>query len=47
MIKKLFEFDRWADERVLEFLNGLETPPPKVVRWIAHITVRSASGSRG
>ncbi len=37
MFRKLHDFDQWANDRMLRFLESLESPPPRVVRLMAHI----------
>ena len=36
-IRRLFSYDRWANEEVANVLLRLPSPPAKSVRWLAHI----------
>lgn len=36
-IQRLFSYDEWANREVLAALQKLEVPPPRSVRFLAHI----------
>ncbi len=36
-LRKLFTYDVWANREVLNCMLGLEVPPPRSVKWLAHI----------
>lgn len=36
-LRRLFHYDRWANRQAAQALTNLASPPPKSVRWIAHI----------
>lgn len=42
-VRRLFEYDRWANRQVAEALAGSPSPPPKSVRWMAHIVGAEAT----
>ncbi len=35
--RRQFGYDRWANGLVLDALAAAEAPPPRAVRWLAHI----------
>lgn len=37
MLSRLFEFDRWANLRVLDILGGVPRPPAKSIDRMAHV----------
>lgn len=36
-LRRLFQYDRWANRQVAQALTNLTSAPPTYVRWIAHI----------
>lgn len=40
--RRLFRYDRWANREVLDSLRSVADPPPKSVRWLAHIIAAEA-----
>jgi uncharacterized damage-inducible protein DinB len=35
--QRLFSYDEWANREVLSGLQALQAPPPRSVKWLAHI----------
>lgn len=35
--QRLFSYDNWANREVLSSLQALQVPPPRSVKWLAHI----------
>lgn len=36
-LRKLFSYDAWANREVLGCFEKLEVPPPRSLKWLAHI----------
>jgi uncharacterized damage-inducible protein DinB len=36
-LRRLFQYDRWANRQVAQVLTNSAAAPPKCVRWMAHI----------
>ena len=36
-VRRLFEYDRWANRQVAEALANSSSPPPKSLRYLAHV----------
>lgn len=41
-IRRVFEYDHWANRQVAEALAKSSSPPPKSVRYLAHIVAAAA-----
>src|SRR5262249_31794831 len=37
MLKKLFDYDHWANSEEIRHLRSMKTPPPQAIRILAHI----------
>ncbi|MBO6574982.1 MAG: DinB family protein [Rhodothermales bacterium] len=37
MLNRIFDHNRWADERVLAALRTADQPPERAMRWFAHV----------
>jgi uncharacterized damage-inducible protein DinB len=41
-VRRLFEYDRWANRQVAEALTNSRSAPAKSVRWMAHVVAAEA-----